>query len=60
MFGDGIFFAEINKKGEGKGGEYLEKENILFAGEQKTEKEKEKIFWRRKMGRWRTHRQTSV
>ena len=95
FFGEALFFADNKKRGEGKGRRYLEKENIFFVEEEKTEtemegniwrreiyffaeekekeegkyivcrgkkteKEKGKIFWRRKMSRWRIYRQTPV
>ena len=40
---ENICFCGGEKNEDGKGGKYLEKENIFFA----EEKEKEEIFWRR-------------
>ena len=41
------FFCEDKEKGEGKGRRYLEKENVIFVEEKKTEKEIEENIWRR-------------
>ena len=51
IFGERKYiFAEEKKNGEGKGGKYLEKENIFFLRRRiRTEKEKEKNIWRRKI-----------
>ena len=43
------FFCEDKEKGEGKGRRYLEKENVIFVEEKKTEKEIEENIWRRKI-----------
>ena len=43
------FFCGDKEKGEGKGRRYLEKENVIFVEEKKTEKEIEENIWRRKI-----------
>ena len=45
---ESTFFAKEKKNVKGKGGKYLEKENIFFV-EEKTEKEREENIWRRKL-----------
>ena len=47
FFGEALFFADNKKRGEGKGRRYLEKENVIFVEEKKTEKEIEENIWRR-------------
>ena len=47
IFGEALFFADNKKRGEGKGRRYLEKENVIFVEEKKTEKEIEENIWRR-------------
>ena len=49
IFGEALFFADNKKRGEGKGRRYLEKENVIFVEEKKTEKEIEENIWRRKI-----------
>ena len=46
----GILFAEVKKNREGKGGKYLEKENIFLLRRRKTDEEKKKMYflWKRK------------
>ena len=48
---ENIWSTEERTNGEGKGGRYLEKENIFWWRRRNTEKEKEEISWRRK--NWR-------
>ena len=50
IFGEGkySFSGEERKNREGKGGKYLERENILFAEEKKNGKEKEENISGRK------------
>ena len=49
IFGEALFFADNKKRGEGKGRRYLEKENIFFVEEEKTETEMEGNIWRREI-----------
>ena len=46
-----IIFGEekCGFRGEGRGGKYLERENVFFVGRRTTEKEKEENIWRRKI-----------
>ena len=57
--GGKYFLAEEKKNREGRGGKYLENENIFFGGEGKGGNclEKKNIFWRR---RKRTEKETDL
>ena len=44
-----VSFCGREENLEGKGGKYLDKEDIFFEEEKKTEKEKEKNTWSRKI-----------
>ena len=46
---ENIFLWRRQKRGEGKGGEYLVKENIWSTEEKKTREGKRGIIWRRKI-----------